>query len=562
MNKFKKTTQLLQAGFLCLTLGVALYSCSSHEEGSGGEATNTGDELSVELAEPAVTTLPPPPTPVEGREEGYRTAKTTTKSEEHNTEDYAPINENSYQDPKRAPFSTFSIDVDAASYANMRRFINEGTQPVADAIRVEEMVNYFNYQYPQPGREHPFSINTEISACPWNLDHQLVHIGLQGKDVPKTNLPPSNLVFLLDVSGSMSQPNKLPLLKQGLRMLTDQLRPQDHVAIVVYAGSAGVVLPSTPGDHKMEILNALDRLEAGGSTAGAEGIALAYQVARENFVRKGNNRVILATDGDFNVGQSSDAALERQIENERESGVYLTVLGFGTGNYQDSKMQTLADKGNGNHAYIDNALEAKKVLVNEFGGTLFTIAKDVKIQVEFNPEHVKGYRLIGYENRMLAAEDFNNDKKDAGELGSGHTVTALYEIIPAGSSEELPQVDASRYQNTEDQPATASNADELMFIKFRYKKPTGNDKSILINHAVKSSQVVKRTSENFRWSAAVASFGLLLRNSEYKGTSSYESVLSLAKNSIGEDYEGYRQEFIGLVKRARDLSEIPVARRD
>jgi Ca-activated chloride channel family protein len=471
----------------------------------------------------------------------------------HNTEEYDRIVENEFADPSQTPYSTFSIDVDAAAYANMRRFINQSQMPPEDAVRTEELINYFHYDYPQPTGKHPFAIVTEMATCPWAPEHQLVHIGLQGKEIPTEDLPATNLVFLLDVSGSMGEYNKLPLLKQAFSLLVDKLRPQDRVAIVVYASASGLVLPSTSGEQKWKILEALEKLEAGGSTAGAAGIELAYKVAAENFIQNGNNRVILATDGDFNVGQSSDAALERMIEEKREKGVFLTVLGFGTGNYQDSKMQNLADKGNGNHAYIDNILEARKVLVNEFGGTLFTIAKDVKIQVEFNPAKVKAYRLIGYENRLLNAEDFNDDQKDAGELGSGHTVTALYEIIPAGSSEEVREVDPLRYQQVAQTSGSANRSDELVFVKFRYKAPDG-DKSQLIEQAVlEANKELAATTPDFRWSAAVAEFALLLRDSKFKSDASYEQVINLAQNSTGQDKDGYRSEFIGLVKRAQAL---------
>lgn len=464
---------------------------------------------------------------------------------QHNTEEYDAIEENIFHQPKNKPLSTFSIDVDAASYSNMRRFINNGQKPPKDAVRIEEMINYFSYYYEEPTGDDPFSINTEIAPAPWNAQHQLVHIGLQGKNIPTDDLPASNLVFLLDVSGSMSSPNKLPLLKSGFKLLVQQLRPQDRVAIVVYAGAAGVVLPSTAGDKKDEILGALDKLQAGGSTAGGAGINLAYQIAKENFKSEGNNRIILATDGDFNVGESSNASMERLIEQKREEGVFLTVLGFGMGNYKDSKMEILADKGNGNYAYIDNILEAKKVLVNEFGGTLFTIAKDVKIQVEFNPTKVQAYRLIGYENRALKDEDFNNDKKDAGELGAGHTVTALYEIIPVGVKSKFSQVDDLKYQETKaTKSANASN--ELMNVKLRYKVHNGST-SKLIEHPLLDQQVSK-TSENFRWSASVAAFGMILRDSEFKGDYSVKEALALAESAKGKDVNGYRTEFIQLVK--------------
>ena len=354
-----------------------------------------------------------------------------------------------------------------------------GQRPPADAIRIEEVVNYFNYEYPQPTSEHPFEVITEVSDCPWNSDNRLLHVGMQGKKIPMENLPASNLVFLIDVSGSMNSPNKLPLLQSSFKLLVDQLREKDRVALVVYAGAAGVVLPSTHGLNKQKIKQAINQLSAGGSTAGGAGIQLAYGIAQQNFVEGGNNRVILATDGDFNVGTSSDSELVRLIEKKRESGVFLTVLGFGMGNYKDNKMQQLANKGNGNHAYIDNISEAKKVLVNEFGGTLFTIAKDVKFQIEFNPTKVQGYRLIGYENRMLAKEDFNDDKKDAGELGSGHTVTALYEIIPVGTkSEYLASVDDLKYQTNKISKSAKQN-DELLTIKLRYKKPDGKKSQLI-----------------------------------------------------------------------------------
>lgn len=464
-----------------------------------------------------------------------------------NTESYATIHDNIFHSPLNNPLSTFSIDVDAASYSNVRRFLNNGQKPPVDAVRIEELVNYFSYEYSEPKGDLPFSVNTEVSQAPWNRMHKLVHIGIQGKKIPTEHLPASNLVFLLDVSGSMSYPNKLPLLKSAFSLLTDQLREQDRVSIVVYAGAAGVVLEPTAGNHKEEILAALNRLQAGGSTAGGQGIKLAYKMAREHFVEGGNNRIILATDGDFNIGSSSDAEMERLIEKERESGVFLTVLGFGMGNYKDSKMEVLADKGNGNYAYIDNILEAKKVLVNEFGGTMFTIAKDVKIQVEFNPEMVKSYRLIGYENRKLNDEDFNDDQKDAGELGSGHTVTALYEIVPVGVEEENGSVDPLKYQKQQ-KVVKGKYGSELLTVKLRYKKPHGN-KSMLLTETIKDSdRTLDTSSDNFRWSAAVAEFGMLLRDSEFKGASNYLQVVDLANGAKGKDVNGYRAEFIRLVQ--------------
>ncbi|SFQ54684.1 vWA domain-containing protein [Parafilimonas terrae] len=472
-----------------------------------------------------------------------------------NTEGYDHIVENPFLKTNDNPLSTFSIDVDAASYANVRRFINDGRLPPAGAVRIEEMINYFNYSYPQPQGDTPFSINTEISNCPWNAQHKLVMIGLQGKKISTQNLPASNLVFLIDVSGSMNEPDKLPLVQSSLKLLVDQLRPQDKVALVVYAGNAGLVLPSTSGDEKMKIKDAINALEAGGSTAGRAGIQLAYKAARNNFIKGGNNRVILCTDGDFNVGQSSEDELQTLIEKERSSGIFLSVLGFGTGNYQDAKMQTLADKGNGNHNYIDNISEAKKVFVNEFGGTLFTIAKDVKLQIEFNPDKVQGYRLIGYENRLLNKEDFNDDKKDAGELGSGHTVTALYELIPAGIKDTmLKDVDALRYQKIKPLSKSGFN-DEVMNIKLRYKEPDG-DKSVLIERSLKDEDIAfNSTSGSFRFATAVAAFGMLLRDSEYKGEADFSSVKNIAQSAIENDDEGYRKEFINLVKKASSLKQ-------
>lgn len=468
----------------------------------------------------------------------------------HNTEEYATIHENEFRKVLDKPLSTFSIDVDAASYSNMRRFINNGQLPPKDAVRIEEMINYFNYEYDNPTGKDPFSINTEVAQAPWNEDHLIAQVGLQGKKIDMDDLPASNIVFLLDVSGSMSAPNKLPLLKSAFKLLANELRPQDKVSIVVYAGAAGMVLSPTGGDHKDKIMQALDELQAGGSTAGGAGIQLAYKTAKENFVEGGNNRVVLATDGDFNVGASSNAEMERLIEEKRKDGIFLTVLGFGMGNYKDSKMESIADKGNGNYAYIDNMKEAKKVLVNEFGGTMFTIAKDVKIQVEFNPAVVQAYRLIGYENRKLNDEDFNDDKKDAGELGSGHTVTALYEIIPVGvESEFVKDIDPLKYQSNND--AVVSNSEELLTVKFRYKEPDGT-KSKLITQVVENE--VGRSGENLNWSMAVAGFGMLLRDSDFKGDLTYTSVLSLAKSAKGADEFGYRREFIELVDLAKNMS--------
>ncbi len=476
--------------------------------------------------------------------------------DEGNTEGYSNIVENGFRKVQDEPVSTFSIDVDAASYSNVRRFINQGQLPPAGAVRTEEFINYFKYQYPQPTGNDAFSINTEISNCLWNKDSKLVLIGLQGKNIATENLPASNLVFLIDVSGSMQGENRLGLVKQSLKMLTDQLREKDKISIVVYAGSAGLVLPATSGADKIKIKAAIDALEAGGSTAGGAGIQLAYKTAKENLIKEGNNRVILCTDGDFNVGASSDDDMVRLIEKERNNLVYLTVLGYGMGNYKDNKMQQLADKGNGNHAYIDNLSEAKKVLVSEFSGTLFTIAKDVKLQIEFNPAKVAGYRLIGYENRLLNKEDFNDDKKDAGELGSGHTVTALYEIIPAGvNSLFLKNVDPLKYQKPLKKSSKSDYKDELLTIKFRYKAPD-KESSNLIVHAVEDKGIAfSGTSNNFRFATAVANYAMLLRNSEFKGNSSFTTVLSIATAALGSDGEGYRKEFLQLVKATQVLAE-------
>jgi len=467
----------------------------------------------------------------------------------HNTEEYDKIDDNPFKLVKINPLSTFSIDVDAASYANVRRFLNSGQKPYKDAVRIEELINYFDYAYEEPKGDNPFSIKSEISNAPWNNQHKLAHIGLQGKNLDYDKLGASNLVFLLDVSGSMEQQSKLPLLKTAFKLLVKNLNSADRVAIVTYAGSAGLVLPSTSADKKDEILAALDRLKAGGSTAGGEGVQLAYKIAMENFLKEGNNRVILATDGDFNIGVSSTSELIRLVEEKRKSGVFLTICGFGMGNYKDGRMESLSNAGNGNYFYIDNILEAKKVFVKEMRATLFTIAKDVKIQIEFNPTKVQAYRLIGYENRMLAKEDFNDDQKDAGELGAGHSVTALYEIIPVGvKSDFIKSVDDLKYQQSE--MTDAANIDEWMTIKLRYKRPR-EDESRLISSTLKERALrFEQTSNDFRFAAAVAEFGMLLRDSEFKGTSSYENALKMAKNAKGDDAEGYRAEFISLVQKA------------
>lgn len=486
--------------------------------------------------------------------ENYKYFEKRDELVDYQREGYDKISENRFLKVTDNPLSTFSIDVDAASYSNIRRFLNNGQLPPQGAVRIEEMVNYFQYDYPQPKNGEPFSINTEISDAPWNSQHKLVLIGLQGKKIPVEHLPASNLTFLIDVSGSMMEEDKLPLVKASLKLLVDQLREQDRISMVVYAGAAGLVLPPTSGASKNKIKEAIDKLEAGGSTAGGEGIRLAYTTAKQNFVKGGNNRVILCTDGDFNVGESSDDAMERLIENERRSGVFLSVLGFGTGNYQDAKMQKLADKGNGNHNYIDGLAEARKVLVNEFGGTLFTIAKDVKLQIEFNPTLVQGYRLIGYENRMMAKEDFNDDKKDAGEMGSGHTVTALYEIVPAGvQSRFLSPVDTLKYQSNIDLFSRPVPGNEMLTVKFRYKEPDGETSKLIEHPLVDNRNDISIASNNFRFAAAVAEFGLLLRDSEFKGVATLRNAYYLAQTAKGNDSQGYRAEFLQLVQKAIEL---------
>ncbi len=469
-----------------------------------------------------------------------------------NTEAYDRVRDNPFIAVATSPLSTFSIDVDTASYANVRRFLMGGQLPPPDAVRIEELINYFRYEYPQPTGSAPFSVTTEAAACPWAKDHKLVLVGLQGRTLEEASLPPRKLTFLIDVSGSMDEPRKLPLLKAAMGLLVDRLRPQDRVAIVVYAGASGLVLPPTPGDQKALIREALASLQPGGTTAGGAGIKLAYSTAEASFVQGGINRVILATDGDFNVGITNQGDLVRLIEDKRKTGVFLSVLGFGEGNLKDSTMEKLADSGNGNYSYIDTLAEGRKVLVTEAGGTLVTIAKDVKIQVEFNPRRVSAYRLIGYENRLrlLRDQDFNDDTKDAGEIGAGHSVTALYEIVPVGVEAAVPSVDPLRYQASRPVSASASTS-EWMTVKLRHKAPD-SDQSQLLSVAV--SGLFDSPSSNLRFASAVASFGMLLRSSEHKGSSGYAEVLSLAEGARGQDREGYRAEFVGLVRAAEGLA--------
>ncbi len=518
------------------------------------------------------------------RDHGYRYFRTAPGGE-----GYQPIVESGFQSPLVAPRSTFSVDVDTASYANVRRFLNAGQLPPADAVRLEELINYFHYEYPQPDGEHPFSVSAEVTSCPWAESHRLVRLGLQGRTVPQAERAPSNLVFLVDVSGSMDSPDKLPLVQASLRLLVGKLDARDRIALVTYAGNAGLVLDSTSCEQKQVVLDALDRLKAGGSTAGGAGIALAYQVASQHFIKGGTNRVILATDGDFNVGATSREALQSLIETAAKSGVFLTVLGYGTGNLQDGTAELLADKGNGNYAYIDSLGEAQKVLVQQMGGTLITIAKDVKLQVEFNPGRVAAYRLLGYENRALATRDFNDDGKDAGEIGSGHSVTALYEVIPVGAA-DAPAPDALRYQSEAEVPAAAApvlnDSPELLYVALRYKQPAA-DSSVLLgqpvidggerlgdtdrraaadagdtgtgaagaegatgaDHGPRSAQAVA----DLHFVAAVAEFGMLLRHSGNAGSATWESVRALAEAGRGADRDGYRAEFLRLVGIAQSL---------
>ena len=468
---------------------------------------------------------------------------------EPSRETYKAIDESGFKSTATDPVTTFSADVDKASYSNVRRMINYGQKPDEDAVRIEELINYFDYNYTPPaeGSKAPLNATTTLSSCPWNPDNYLLRIGLQAKKIDLTKAPPSNIVFLIDTSGSMNSPNKMPLLKASFKLLLDNLRSEDRIAIVVYASQTGVLLPSTSAKEKKKISKVIDNLVASGSTAGGAGLQTAYKVAKKNFLPKGNNRIILATDGDFNVGISSRDKLQRLVEEERNNGIYISVLGYGMGNYRDDMAETIADKGNGNYAYIDNLTEAKRVLVNEFGGTFYTVAKDVKLQLEFNPQYVKEYRLVGYENRALANEDFEDDKKDAGEIGAGHTVTALYELVPAKGA----TTDGLRYQKQVEK----GFANELAFLKIRYKDPIVKDaKSVEESTPIPFTLTeFAKTDDDYRFASAVAEWGMLLRNSKYKAKSSYSQVLDLAKNAIGKDEEGYRKEFIRLVEVSEKL---------
>jgi Ca-activated chloride channel family protein len=502
---------------------------------------NDGDGLFEEIYDPDgnILALPPAGSP-----------------DERGTEAYDRIYENPFRRVLDNPLSTFSIDVDTASYANVRRFLNGGRLPPPDAVRIEEFVNYFTYDYEPPFGPEPFATHVEVAGCPWNLDHRLLRIGLKGKEVPQDIRPPSNLVFLLDVSGSMNRPEKLPLLKKSMQMLVEHLTEIDRVAIVVYAGASGLVLPSTSCGDKQTLLDALERLKAGGSTHGSAGIQLAYEVATDNFIKDGVNRVILCTDGDFNVGITDRGQLIRLIEEKAESGVFLSVLGFGAGNLKDSTMEQLADKGNGNYSYIDTLREGEKVLVEQMEGTLVTIAKDVKIQIEFNPAQILAYRLIGYENRMLKKEDFNDDTKDAGEIGAGHTVTALYELITSDRPEDvgIPDVDPLKYQKRGGLTSAAGSL-EILTLKLRYKEPDGDTSKLIEQPVTDSFAEYSQASGDFKFAASVAAFGMILRNSEHKGNATLEMVAELAYEGMGADAEGYRAEFLELVKKADQLSQ-------
>ena len=475
-------------------------------------------------------------------------------ADQMNDEEYSQFAENKFQLAKTEPLSTFSVDVDAASYSNMRRFINRGSLPEKDAIRVEELVNYFSYNYSEPTGTDPVKISTEVGVCPWDSQNRLVKIGLKARNIAGDNLPASNFVFLIDVSGSMHGATRLDLVKSSLKLLVNNLREKDRVAIVVYAGAAGEVLPSTSGADKQKIREALDNLSAGGSTAGGEGIQLAYKIAKKNLIKNGNNRIILCTDGDFNVGVSSNNGLQKLIEEERKSGVFLSILGYGMGNYKDDKMQTLAQAGNGNHAYIDNLQEANKVLVNEFGATMYTVAKDVKLQIEFNPGKVQAYRLVGYETRLLNKEDFNDDTKDAGEMGAGHTVTAFYEVIPVGvKSNLIGNVDPLKYQKNMDiNPAVYNAQPDLLTVKLRYKEPNSDTSKKIEVPLIDNNG--DNVSDDFRFASAVAMFAQLIKDSQYKGVGSYDKAIALAQKGFGSDEQGYRREFVRLMETAKGLA--------
>ncbi len=537
---------------LCIAAALMVAACGdpSHRHNSGKKVSvinSEPDEVieeDVEITSDEAALMEP---------SANATSKMILSSplQQRNAETYKEIKENSFVAVAQQPVTTFSADVDRAAYANVRRIIGYGQIPPKDAVRIEEMVNYFDYDYPAPeeGSASPLRVSPELAPAPWNPNHLLLRIGLQAKKIDLAKAPPSNIVFLIDVSGSMDEENKLPLLKSSFKMLLGQLRPDDKIAIVTYANGTKVVLPSTSVKDKEKIIKVLDNLYASGGTSGGKGIQLAYEQAQKSFIKNGNNRIILATDGDFNIGINNTTDLEKFIEKQRESGIYMSVLGFGIGNYRDDMAETIADKGNGNYAYIDNITEAKKVLVNELSGTLFAVAKDVKLQLEFNPKYVKEYKLIGYENRMLANEDFTNDKKDAGEIGAGHTVTALYELVPSDGK----VAQSLRYQSQELNEKGKGN--ELGFLKIRYKDPKVKDaKSVEITEPlVFNKKALKETSTDYRFAASVAEFGILLRDNSNKANATYDQVIELAEGAIGKDPEGYRKEFVRLVKSVKML---------
>ena len=571
-NNAMKIKTILSALILVLLIPF-LDSCSST---NSDDLTKTKNQATTQnIPSTPRTTAPPPPiaeeaeyaTPINTSQDavlskayvsGQREGKKALafhpihKPIQPNTENYSKIIENDFKTALSEPLSTFSLDVDRASYSNVRRMLLDGYLPPADAVRIEEMINYFNYDYDQPKNNDPIAMHSKLTECPWNNEHQILHVGIQGEKIKTDNLPPSNLVFLLDVSGSMNAANKLPLVKSAFKILLNQLRPEDRVAIVTYAGAAGVPLESTSVSEKSKILQALKNLNAGGSTAGAEGILTAYKIAEENFIEGGNNRVILATDGDFNVGVNSAEDLESLIEKKRKSNIFLSVLGFGTGNYQDHQMQVLANKGNGNHAYIDNMLEAQKILVNEFGGTMFTIAKDVKIQIEFNPAYVSSYRLIGYENRLLNKEDFNDDTKDAGEIGSGHSMTAIYEIIPVGSKSTFTAtVDDLKYQQDVKPNFNPTFNNELATLKFRYKQPEGDVSKKIVKTIGPKPVKLNDINDQESFALSVAEFGMLLRESRYTQNASVEQIIELAENTSIKE----KEEFLKLVTLYQSLKD-------
>lgn len=541
----KTKTSLIRQGFAMLILSLAVACGTSSKEYEGEESKTANMELQDldMVTEEAAAEEPMTDSSV---------MPDDNQDTEHNTEAYADIQENDFKNAGDEPLSTFSIDVDNASYTNVRRFLTQNNaMPPADAVRLEEFINYFDYNYPTPSKEETFSINNELARCPWNEENYLLRIGIKGYTIPTEDLPSSNLTFLIDVSGSMDDESKLPLLKKSLTLLLNKLDKKDRVALAVYAGNSGVVLQSTPATEKETILNALNNLKAGGSTAGFDGLKTAYEIAEKNFIPGGNNRIFLATDGDFNVGPSSDGEMAKMVEKYRDKGIFITVLGFGMGNYKDSKMEIISDQGNGNYFYIDDITEAQKVLVDNMAATMYTIAKDVKIQVEFNPAYVQSYRLIGYENRLLNNQDFEDDTKDAGELGAGHTVTALYEIVPGKGSNNGKKL---KYQDKALSVNAVSN--ELVTVKFRYKKPSETSSREIVRTVINNPKDFSSASSDLKFTAAVANWGMLLRSSKYAGHFNYDKIIELAQKNLGDDPYGYRAEFIRLVKQSKTLSSL------